>query len=242
MMSDARKSLDEMNGKGVMIGHSRILKGITGIIATKLYKAFQVPALVLSCQTDTVSGSIRCGGELDIPAFFQAHEAFLLDFGGHECAAGFSLPAGKLDGFTAAARAWVRDLKLVKKEEILNIDAELPAEYLTQDIRDVVERLGPYGIGFPPITFLTRGVTVEDIEQIGRSENGHIKLLIGGTPLKWPCVFWNGMEKYKNGVFEKNDTVDIVYKIRKNYYQNNEILQLSLTDIRGVSGKERSAT
>ena len=174
---------------------------------------------------------------MDLSALFNALNDIFIDFGGHECAAGFSFRETRLDEFQKRLKNYLKEVELVKKEEILNIDAEIPPAYMGPELKDILDRLAPYGIEFEPLVFLSRDLTVENTEVMGRNGSDHLKLLIGGTKCKWPAVFWNSAGRYRRD-FETGDVTDIVFKLRKNYYMNSETLQLNIIDITKKDGKK----
>ncbi len=55
-------------------------------------------------------------------------------------------------------------------------------------------------------------------------------MLIEVGSFKWPAVYWNAADKV-GVVFTKGDTVDIAYRVEKNYYAGSETLQLNIVDI-----------
>ena len=85
----------------------------------------------------------------------------------------------------------------------------------------------PYGEGNPALIFLSRGVKIENIELIGKNEQKHLKMLFAAGKYKWPAVYWNASERV-NRDFSSGDTVDIVFRLGRNYYMNRESLQLTI--------------
>jgi single-stranded-DNA-specific exonuclease len=231
VLSEATAFYDDTGKTLALCGDRRVLRGITGILATRLCRYFSAPSIVLAYQGSIVSGSIRSSGELDIPDLFNTFSDILLDYGGHDCAAGFSFPAPKLEEFQKRLRQYGRNLVYRKKEEELLVDAEIPFDYLGEEIIKTVERLAPYGNEFPPLTFLSRKMIVENAEVIGKGAAGHLKLLLSGGKYKWPAMLWDGADRYKKD-FVMGDSVDIVYRVKKNLYQNRENYQMVLADIK----------
>ena len=89
----------------------------------------------------------------------------------------------------------------------------------------------PYGEGNPPLQFLAKGMKILNIDIIGRSAQQHVKMLLDSGKHKWPGLYWKAAEKV--GVeFSENDTVDVVFRLGRNYYQNTENLQLTVLDVK----------
>jgi single-stranded-DNA-specific exonuclease len=56
-------------------------------------------------------------------------------------------------------------------------------------------------------------------------------MLIAADKFKWPAVFWKAADRAGRD-FSLGDTVDIVFRLGRNYFQNKEILQLTLLDVK----------
>ena len=151
---------------------------------------------------------------------------------GHDFAAGFSLELAKFGEFTARIEQLAPALKGADTTEAsVTIDAEVPPNYLNPDLIKTVEMFEPYGENNPPLVFLSRGVKIESMELMGKNEQKHLKLLFAAGRYKWPAVFWNAADK-ANNEFSRNDTVDIVFRLGRNYFMNKESLQLTIIDLK----------
>ena len=102
---------------------------------------------------------------------------------------------------------------------------------MTPDIISIVETFEPYGEGNPPLIFLLRNVTLQNMEIIGRTEQQHVKMLVNTGSIKWPAIYWRAAEKV-NVEFSTGEKVDIVFRLGRNYFQNVEKLQLTVMDIK----------
>jgi len=232
VMSDARRFYDEAGGKFVMVSGERIERGITGLLANRLLASFKVPAVVVSEMAEKATGSLRCPKGFDVPGFFAGFGDFFTDYGGHDCAAGFTMALERLPEFGEKLGEIVARLGPVEAEEkSLAIDAEVPAAYLTPQLWSVVELFSPYGEANPPLLFLTRGMRIESAEVFGRKASVHLKMLLGAGSHKWPAIVWNGSERW-NRDFTLFDRVDVVYKLRKSSFNNAETLEMIVVDVR----------
>ncbi len=232
VLPKAEKSFKELNEKMIFVVDKNIHRGITGIIASRLANTFGVPAGVVSYLENNLVGSMRSARKVNVKNFLSKLEKYFIDYGGHDYAAGFSFTEDKLqdlkkDFALEAQRLVIPDQG---KEEI-NIDAELPLKYMTPDIISIVEIFEPYGEGNPPLVFLMRGVTLQNMEIIGRTDQQHVKMLVNTDSLKWPAIYWRAAEKV-DVEFSSGDKVDLVFRLGRNYYQNVEKLQLTVMDIK----------
>jgi len=226
------ESLAKTSGKCVLVHDPELPKGITGIIASRLSNSFKTPALAVSVGEEKSVGSLRSPYSMN--GFLDQFADLLTNFGGHDCAAGFTLPSERLTAFCerfyrlAAALAPAE-----QREEVLRIDAEVPPRYLNPDLIKVVEDFQPYGEDSPPLVFLTRGVEIEQLDVIGRQAKAHLRLLIKADRYRWPAVYWNSADRAGRD-FTVHDQADIVFRLGRNYFQNTETLQLTILDLRKI--------
>ena len=232
VLPHAKKSLEEHNGRFVMVADKHVPRGVTGILAGRLARMFEVPSLVVAFLEDKAVGSMRSARGFGVTAFLKRFEDVLDDWGGHDSAGGFSLPADRLPLLIERIAQEAGGIELGDAEgEVLMVDAEVPEKYFTPDLYKVVETLGPYGQDYPPILFLARGLRIVDIDFMGRGEQKHARLTLDAGQNKWPAVYWRGAEKIAEG-FKIKDRVSIVFSLSKNHYQGRETLRLVISDIK----------
>jgi len=115
-------------------------------------------------------------------------------------------------------------------EQLLDIDAELPRDYLKPDLLAVVDKLEPYGEGCRPIVFACRGLEILSLDLVGKNGAQHVRLTLGGLH-KWPAIYWNAFERLEKGDFALGDTVDAAFQLSRNTFQGQEKLQLVVVDL-----------
>jgi single-stranded-DNA-specific exonuclease len=232
IIDDARTSYQDNDSRVVQVGSRDIHRGITGIIATRLVKFFNVPAFVVSLLEDRAIGSARSVEGINIREFLDNFEDLFIDYGGHDYAAGYSMKRELYSQFQDRFREMSAHIARNDQDDLqLDIDAELPANYFTPALVNTVEKLEPYGEGNPAIIFSASGVVIEEMQLIGKREQNHLRLLINSGAHKWPAVFWNSAERI-NKDFALGDRVDIAFRLGRNYYQRQEKIQLTILDIR----------
>ncbi|RKX76416.1 MAG: single-stranded-DNA-specific exonuclease RecJ [Spirochaetes bacterium] len=228
----AKSSYEEFEGKFVLVGDSSINRGITGILAARLSSYFNASAIVVAFLENKAFGSLRSTGRFKVKEVLEQCSELFTDYGGHDFAAGFNMDVERFPELERRLLDIVKKMKHVEEEvESVEIDAELPISYLNPDLIKVVEFFEPYGEGNPPLHFLVRGVKIAEVEIIGKKEKQHLKLLIETGKYKWPAIFWNAAERAGRD-FNLNDTVDIVFRLGRNYFNNTESLRLTIMDVR----------
>jgi single-stranded-DNA-specific exonuclease len=231
ILREAHASYDRTGGKGILIVSRTIHRGITGIIATRLVNTFKAPAIIITELPNRAVGSMRSIPGFKLQALLLEFEELFSDYGGHDFAAGFSMPLENIERFRELFYPVVEKVVLPEPaEERLDIDAEIPCTYLKPELFSIVRMFQPFGEGNPALLFLTKGVSVESCEVVGKKEQVHLKLLLNTGSFRFPAMIWNGVDLYKQR-FNIGDKVDIVYRMRVNYFMNTETLQLIIQDI-----------
>ncbi|MFP4509021.1 MAG: single-stranded-DNA-specific exonuclease RecJ [Spirochaetaceae bacterium] len=228
----AQKSYEASGGRFVLVKDDDVHRGVTGIIAGRLARLFNAPATVVARVGDRVVGSVRSMRGFGVTRFLSQLDDILEDWGGHDAAGGFHLAYERWPELERRLAELIPQIVLDEEPEpTVSIDAELPHEHLTPDLRELVERLGPYGQQHKAIRFMSSGMRIVDAQIVGKGEKKHAKLLMDSSRHKWPALFWNAGERL--GVdFAVNDMVDAVFEVTVNHYQGNETVQLVLQDLR----------
>jgi single-stranded-DNA-specific exonuclease len=228
----AKKSLEELNGRMVMVKDRSIHRGITGIIAARLVQFFGVPAAVIASLDSHLVGSMRSVKGFKLKSLLSQFEDIFIDYGGHDYAAGFSLAHNRFEEFRERFIRIVGAMGAQEQEEdVLSIDAELPLKYLNPDLHSLVEQFEPYGEENPPIVFLVRRLLVSQVDLVGKGEQLHAKLLLDSGSYKWPAIYWRAGDKVGRD-FALGDRVDVVFRLGRNYFQNTETSQLTILDMK----------
>lgn len=230
LREEAEKNLEECHDKFVYLASPKIPRGITGILAARYSQYYSVPAMILSQGESKTSGSVRTMEGAAITPLLESLASFFDDWGGHEFAAGFSLPTERLISFKKGLIKQLVDYKLEVKEKVSEVDAEIPLNYLNEDLDRIMKSLSPFGEAFPPLLFQANGLKIDSLELVGK-EGNHLKFLLDTGEKKWPAIFWKGVDRYKKD-FDKTDTVDILFHMEKNFFRNRQTLQLNIQDIK----------
>lgn len=228
----ARQSFEKTNEKFIFVSGRFIHRGITGILASRLIKLYKTPALVIAVLKNKAVGSLRSPKTVNIKEFLNDFSDMLVNFGGHDFAAGFTVNLDKLTEFEERFYEVVINISEKAKEpEPVIVDAELPLPYLEPKIFEIVELFEPYGEKNPPLIFLTKGLKIINCDLIGKSKLIHLKMLFDSGNYKWPAVFWNSADRIGND-FNVGDKVDVLYKLNKNRFNGQETIQMIIVDIK----------
>jgi len=226
----AAKSLTDHHNKLIVLNDKKLHRGITGIIATRLLNQYRVPAVVIAHLEEKMIGSVRSNLSMNVKDFLAQFEDLLIDYGGHPQAGGFSVKPHNFEGFLKRVWNASKELEGLKSEERLDIDAEIPASYMTPELITVVEMLEPYGEEHRPLQFLLRNAVLQEVTVMGSGNVRHLRLLVRTGTLAWPAVFWRAGDRLDMD-FALGDHVDMVFRLGRNYFKNTETLQLTVLDL-----------
>jgi len=217
-------------GKIIVLDDKSYHEGVVGLAASKLVDEYWRPAVVISRAKDISKGSARSIPGFNIIRAIESASKFLLGYGGHEMAAGFSLKTKNITSFRKKlnlyAQKWVSNDILDKK---LKIDLELDFEDLSYSLIEKIESMEPFGIGNFQPTFVTKGCEVIDIKTVGKAGN-HIKLKLKNDLVTFDAIFFNSVNNIAD--FSPGDTIDIVYNLEKNVWNGLVSLQLKIKDLK----------
>lgn len=231
VLSRVDESMETHAGKLIAMYEPVVHRGVTGIVAGRLSRRYNLPAAVITSVGNMAIGSIRSARGFVATDFLARFGDILEKWGGHDQAAGFNMPEERLEQFWTRLESILPELRLdIEEEEEVMIDAELPPKYLNPELEDLVRRFEPYGQASPQLRFLARNVVVEDLQVIGK-DGSHLRLRLAGGGYKWPAVFWGAAERAGRSI-SKGNRVDVIFEFTKNVYQGNETIQLVLIDLR----------
>ena len=231
LFNSAKKSFEEMDKSLVVAGGEKVNRGITGVLSARFASYFSVPAVIYTILDDRIVGSVRSMRNYPIMDMMNYCSDLFIDFGGHDFAGGFSLEAGNLERLKKRLIDFAKkNTTTTDSEKVIDIDAELPEGFLNQDVVDAANAMMPFGEGNPNLVFLARSLTVKSMEIMGNRASGHLKMVLDSAGTPWPAVFWNASERAGKDV-SVDDKVDVIFKIRNNFFANNNIPQLDIIDI-----------
>lgn len=209
-------------------------QGVIGIVAGKLKERYNVPAFVMSIESDEVKGSSRSIPGIDLGALIMAakEKGLLTKGGGHMMAAGFSLKEDKIEDFKKFAGEYVKQ-KLGDEQvlPVIDIDGVVSLNGANLSLAESLQELEPFGAGNTEPKIMIENVKILRPSIIG---SGHVRCFlgsVGGGSLKaiaFRCAdtaVGTAMLNAKGGNF------DVIGTLRKDTWQGNSNAQFIIEDI-----------
>ncbi|PTX55350.1 exonuclease RecJ [Melghirimyces profundicolus] len=154
--------------------------GVIGIVASRLVEKYYRPTIVLGIDEETgmAKGSARSITGLDMYRALTECADLLPHFGGHEMAAGMSLPREHLPDLHKRLDRVVGE-RLSQEDYIplSKVEADLGVADVDVKLVEELERLAPFGMGNPTPRFRLKGAQLSKLQRIGREKN-HLKFLL----------------------------------------------------------------
>jgi single-stranded-DNA-specific exonuclease len=201
-------------------------EGVIGIAAGRLAEDLQVPVLLMCQKEDsqTVTGSARSIPGIHIYNELQKCEKYLIKYGGHAGAAGFSLYRDKLTSFRKNIfKILTEEVNKTGRGKVINIDGELPLDQVNLQDYYNLRRLAPFGEQNPRPRFLARNTEV--IYSRATTDSKHLRLIVGQNGVQYPAIWWWA------GVKDLDNRIDLIYSLDINDFQGKQELQLVVEEV-----------
>lgn len=209
-------------------------QGVVGIVAGKLKERYNVPAFVMSVETDEVKGSARSVDGVDLGALIIAakEKGVITKGGGHIMAAGFSLSEDKIPEFKKFVGEYVQQrLGAEKVVPVLNVDCVVNLNGINDEFADMLMQLEPYGAGNPEPLVRINKVKITKAQIVG---SGHVKCILTtalGGYLK-AIAFRCADSEIGNALLHADgELFDVVGNIKTDVWQGRKNLQIIINDI-----------
>lgn len=156
-------------------------EGIIGLLAGRLMRELQVPVLVGAERSGIIKGSARSIDGVNMIPIMQQSKSFLLSFGGHEKAGGFSLSKENLGSFIASLDTGFSALNEEVFDPVQHADITLPLPNVTTALAIALESLEPYGEQNQKPLFISHNVLIVDKQPVGRNGGTHMRVVLKDT-------------------------------------------------------------
>jgi len=201
-------------------------EGVVGIVAARVSRHFEKPAIVLSRSVDGIlKGSGRSFGECDLFDITSSCRKYLDKFGGHQAAIGLSLSIENLVNF----KDKIEEEYIKKEYKNLVYDPDIVGELdfndITFDISRLIKQYEPFGQQNPKPKFITKSVKIIQVDSIGKAKE-HLRFVLEHNSMAFVALKFKSREIYNIG-----DIITISYTINENHFRGEILLQLLIDKI-----------
>ncbi len=229
---------DFKKDKIIVLENDSWQQGIIGIVSSRITEKYGLPSILISFDGatqgdsdphDIGKGSGRSVKGINLVDALDFCKEHLVQFGGHELAAGLSVMRCNIPAFRKMINDYARknfsdELFTVKCEA----DLELSHDELSMQVAEEIAILEPFGVSNPTPQFIVRDLTLEKV--ITMSAGKHSKLLLSSGNKSFTAVCF-GMSASALDI-HFGEKIDILCQLGINEYRGQRSLQLIAQDVR----------
>lgn len=205
--------------------------GVIGIVASRIVDVYCRPTIMLSTVDGQIKGSARSIRGFNIYNALKKCDSHLLQFGGHEYAAGLTMEPDKLPAFTELFLQ-VAKRKLCDEdfEPELIIDSELNLKDINLKFWKVLSQFEPFGPQNLRPVFVSKGLKVVGVPSV--VGNGHLKMKVAQNgSVNFEAIGYN-MHEYLPKLRENSgEQVNMAFVLEENNWQRKNTIQIRIKDI-----------
>ena len=205
-------------------------QGVVGIVASRLSEKYSCPSFMIHLQNGMGKGSCRSYGGFNLFAALESCSDLLVDFGGHELAAGFNIREEDIPAFRRRMNHCVCDYCNGETPvSSLEVDVTIrDPSCITLEEMEQLDRLEPYGAGNDRPVFALMGAKVESLQNVG--QNRHLKLRLSKGPYHFDAIFFSATAGECGAAAGMR--VDAAFHLQVNEFRGISSVQLQLVDLR----------
>ena len=226
--------------KSTVIYNPRWMKGIVGIVASRLIETYYRPTVVLTMSNGFVTGSARSVPGFDLYQAIESCSDLLENFGGHMYAAGLSMRPERVEEFTRRFNAYVEEnIDPITLQPQVEIDSELFFSNITPAFRRDLNRFQPFGPGNPAPVFVTRGVVSHGETKLVGADCEHLRMDLMQRQKPNTTIQTIAFQQPTHYEWIRaGHPIDVCYQIVENHYRGSVSVQLRIKDIKPLRSKQ----
>ena len=177
-------------------------ESLAGIVAGRIRERYHRPVLVIARGKESAKGS---GRSIEAYSMFEELSGcgeLFLKYGGHPMAAGFSLKEENIDELRRRLNAQTR-LTQEDLRPVIRIDADMPANYVTEALIRQMDLLEPFGKANEKPVFACRQMRIRSLRVFGKHRNVCRLDLEDGQKIRTEGVYFGDPEELYGVIAEK---------------------------------------
>jgi single-stranded-DNA-specific exonuclease len=261
-MSEARAQIEIIQDRKIlMVSGADWPKGVVGLVAGKLAEDYGKPVLVLERGEEFSTGSARSTPEFNIVEALIFSKDFLVKYGGHAAAAGFTVRTEHLGQLYQKLLVFADNLNLPSESaelsespeslelsglpdrqsekkrgaNILEAEAEFLPEELTLQTAQSIEQLEPFGQGNSRPKFVLLNAELEFVTPVGKEkQHAQVGAQAGGRRFKG--IAFSAAKAFSR--FQPGERVDLLFETMVDTWNGLNSLKLRVIDMRPTLSKQ----
>lgn len=215
--------------RSIVLADSEWHSGVIGIVASRLVERFYRPTVLIAVDNGIGKGSARSIRGFHLYRALYDCQQQLSGFGGHEYAAGLSIPSEHIETFAAdfeaVAEKELRDDQLQPRHLF---DQEVLLEELTLETVTELDLLAPFGMGNPQPLLVARNLRAQQVQILGEK---HLRFTARQGGYSQPCIAFGMAAR----IDELAGEFDLLFTPDINEWRGRSSVQLKVKDFAVVA-------
>ena len=222
--------------KSTVIYNPKWMKGIVGIVASRLIETYYRPTVVLTMSNGLVTGSARSIQGFDLYQAVESCSDLLENFGGHMYAAGLTMKPENVEEFTRRFNEYVE--KNIDPQTLVpqvDIDSPLLFSDITPEFNRQLNRFQPFGPGNSAPVFATYAVSNQGDAKLVGADLEHLRMDLMQREKPNTTIQTIAFQQPTHYEWVRaGRPIDVCYQIVENHYRGTVSTQLRIKDIKPV--------
>ena len=201
--------------------------GVIGIVASRLVNIYNKPVVLFTKENDVVRGSGRCPNGFSLYDALTESKEYLIQFGGHELAAGMSIEEKNIPLFREEFEKIVTQ-NMKDLVQVIDVDMEIKKSDLGVQILKDINRIKPYGQANNTPLFLYKGLKIHSIRTL--KEEKHLKFTLQDERVLLEALAFS--QGARRDEVRLGDKIDVLCNVEINSYNTPRTIQLILQDFK----------
>ncbi len=206
--------------------------GVIGIVASRVVEKYHRPALMLSTIDGVAKGSARSISGFNLYEALQQCDDLLIQFGGHEAAAGVAIEIEKIPEFKIRFNKILKE-NMAEKDIVakIKIDTKISFTDITPKFIRILDQFAPFGPGNMRPVFVAENIELANYPRIVGKNHLLTTLKQNGGDKVFDAIGFN-LGYFAEKIAKDRDLIDIVFTIEKISRNGVTYPQLRLKDIK----------
>ncbi len=228
--SIVEKSLDLKNV--IVVASKDFHHGVIGIVASKIVDKYYKPTIIMEIKEDENIAVASCRS-IDNFSMIEALNTMpdiFLKYGGHDGAAGFSIPADKIQEFSHRINSYAGSiLDEGDFQKPVKIEKEILFHKISYGFLDKLSLLEPFGFGNPTPVFSISNCLFKDLRLIGKDKNHMMfTILKDGNEIK-NCVWFSSGHNFQEIAHMRE--IDVAFKLKQEIFKDRYMNKIYIEDL-----------
>lgn len=220
-----------LENKAIVLSSDNWHPGVIPIITARIAKQYNRPTIILSTENGLGKGSLRTIPEFPLLPILKQHASYLVNYGGHNFAAGLTIKEEHIpefkESFIKTVNENLQDVDIIPK---LQLDAKVSFNDLTFEFLESLKLLEPFGTGNPAPIFNAEALQTWPPKIIGKN---HLKLYLEQNNRVLEGIAF-GIAHRRQEIAKKNIKLRIAFTPYINTFLNKSSIQLLIKDFQTV--------